>query len=99
MKKLFISQPMQGKSDEEILIERKALIARAQEKIGEEVEALDTFFTDFDGNALAFLGKSISALSEADVAIFGAGWKDARGCRIEHICCVEYGTDRIDDLA
>ena len=35
MKKLFISQPMRGKSDEEILAERKKAIELAQEMIGE----------------------------------------------------------------
>ena len=44
MKKLFISQPMRGKTDEEILKERKALIAKAEERTGEKFEVLETFF-------------------------------------------------------
>ena len=40
MKKLFISQPMRGKSDEDILAERKKAIELAQEMIGEPVEGL-----------------------------------------------------------
>ena len=35
MKKLFISQPMRGKSDEDILEERQKAIKSAEEKIGE----------------------------------------------------------------
>lgn len=42
MKKLFISQPMRGKSDEEILAERKKAIELAQEMIGEPVEVIDS---------------------------------------------------------
>ena len=38
MKKLFISQPMQGKSKEEILAERKTAICQAKEAVGDEVE-------------------------------------------------------------
>lgn len=46
MKKLFISQPMRGRSDEEILNEREMLIAKAKERFG-EVEILDSFFWRF----------------------------------------------------
>ncbi|CRZ34936.1 uncharacterized protein DUF4406 [Herbinix hemicellulosilytica] len=98
MKKLFISQPMRGKSDEEILKEREHAIQKAKELIGEEVEVLDTFFDDFDSNAkpLEYLARSIEYLSKADVAYFAQGWQEARGCRIEHECAVEYGIDRIE---
>ena len=44
MKKLFISQPMRGKSDEDILEERQKAIKSAEEKIGEPVEVIDSFF-------------------------------------------------------
>lgn len=44
MKKLFISRPMQGKSKEEILAERKAAICQAKEAVGDEVEIIDSYF-------------------------------------------------------
>lgn len=44
MKKLFISQPMKGKSDADILAERQKAIKSAEEKIGEPVEVIDSFF-------------------------------------------------------
>lgn len=44
MKKLFVSQPMNGKSSDEILKERKYLIAMAETYPGETLEVLDTFF-------------------------------------------------------
>lgn len=47
MKKLFISQPMNGKTDEKILREREEAILIAQDIVGEEVEVLETFFDDF----------------------------------------------------
>lgn len=99
MKKLFISQPMRGKTDEEILIARKEIAKKAEQVIGEPVEVLESFFGDFkpEGNIpLAYLGKSISLLAEADVAYFGPGWKEARGCKIEHECAREYGIERIE---
>lgn len=31
-----------------------------------------------------------------DVAYFAEGWQEARGCKIEHECAVQYGIDRIE---
>ena len=100
MKKLFISQPMRGLSDEEILKKREEIRIKAEKIIGEPVELIQSFFEDFKpiGNIpVAFLGKSICLLATADVAYFGEGWKDARGCKIEHEVAVQYGIDRIED--
>ena len=98
MKKLFISQPMRGKSDEEILTEREKAIKAAQELVGEPIEVIDSFFQSApaDARPLWFLGKSLELLATADVAYFAEGWQDARGCRIEHECAKEYGIDRIE---
>lgn len=93
MKKLFISQPMRGKTDEEILNERDLAVYAAIEELDEEVEVIESFFqgAPADAKPLWFLGKSLEMLAEADVAYFAPGWKDARGCRIEHMSAVEYG--------
>lgn len=89
---------MRGKSDEDILKEREQAIAKAQETVGEPVEVIDSFFQSApaDARPLWFLGKSLELLSTADIAYFADGWQDARGCRIEHECAVEYGIDRIE---
>jgi hypothetical protein len=100
MKKLFISQPMRGLTDEEILKKREEIRLKAEKTIGEPVELIDSFFEDFKptGNIpVAYLGKSISLMAEADVAYFGEGWKEARGCKIEHEVAVQYNIDRIED--
>lgn len=98
MKRLFISQPMNGKTDEEILLERQTAVEKARELIGEEVEVIDTFYTDFstDAKPLEYLARSIADLAKADVVYFAKGWEEKRGCKIEHICAVEYGIDRIE---
>jgi hypothetical protein len=98
MKKLFISQPMRGKSDEDILEERQKAIEAAEKVIGEPVEVIDSFFEKAPVNAkpLWFLGKSLELLADADVAYFAPGWEDARGCKIEHTCAVEYDINRIE---
>lgn len=44
MKKLFISQPMNGKTDDEILAARANAIQAARDSAKEEVEVIDSFF-------------------------------------------------------
>ena len=43
MKKLFISQPMAGKTDEEIKETRKKAIEYAELLLGEKVEVIESF--------------------------------------------------------
>ena len=89
MKKLFISQPMRGKTDEEILAVREKAIESAKKYLkecGEEDE-------------IEVIAKSLELLSTADVAYFAKGWEDARGCRIENECAIEYGIDVIEDYS
>lgn len=92
MIKLFISQPMNGKTEGEILKERETAIEIAKEKLNDEVEVLDTFFDLEDGKkSLHYLAKSIEFLADADVVYFAEGWDKARGCRLEHMCALAYG--------
>ena len=81
MKKLFISQQMRGKSDDEILLEREKAIKAAEKLVGEPVEVIDSFFQSapVDAKPLWFLGKSLELLADADVAYFAEGWEEARG--------------------
>lgn len=101
MIRLFISQPMKGKTDEEILAVREKAVASAKKILpdGEEVAVIDSFFQNAlaDARPLWFLGKSLELLSTADVAYFAKGWQDARGCRIENTCAIEYGIEAIED--
>ena len=97
MKNVFISQPMRGKTGEEIRAEREKAVETVKAFVNDEVEVLDSYFDDFDGNPLEYLAKSIELLAKADVAYFAKGWEDARGCMIEHICAVEYAIDRIEE--
>lgn len=99
MKKLFISQPMRGKTDEEILAVRAKAVESAESMLGEKVEVIDSFFQNApaDAKPLWYLGKSLELLSTADVAYFAKGWEQYRGCRIENTCAVEYGIGVIED--
>ena len=99
MKKLFISQPMRDKTDEEILAERERAIESAKKHLGDDVEVIDSFFKDapHDAKPLWYLAKSLELLSTADIAYFCKDWDKYRGCKIENTCAIEYGIDVIED--
>ncbi len=96
-KKIFISQPMKGKTEVEIRNERKNLVEEIEKNGG---EVIDSVFTEFDETTykttpLVYLAESIRLLAKADIAIFMPGYYEARGCRIEFDCCQKYDIDCI----
>lgn len=99
MKRLFISQPMNDKTKEEVLEERENAVKRAEEILGEKVEVIDSYFTEEEPEGvnigLWWLGKPIQLLATADVAYFAKGWTKARGCLIESECAFRYGVPEI----
>ena len=94
MTKIFISQPMNGKTTEEIENERDSIIDRLSTQFPRS-DIIYSFFKDapHDTKPLWYLGESIKLMSEADVVFFCNGWQTARGCQIEHDCALEYGID------
>lgn len=100
MKKIFISQPMRGKSNDEIKFERLKAIEWIKGYFkDEEVEIIDSFFENapVDMKPLWYLSKSLELLSEADAAYFVDGWNSARGCNVEHVCAATYGIEIIHE--
>lgn len=102
--RLFISQPMRGKTDEQIEREREELveIAEAMYFGCGGVEVIDSFFKG-GLNAptgskvpLYHLSKSLELLATADAVIFAKDWQGARGCRIEHECAKQYRVPMIE---
>lgn len=90
MKKIMISQPMRGKTNEEIRREREHLVKEIESN-GDIV--LDTIFGEPPKNideAIYYLSKSIEFIGKVDVVYFMKGWEKARGCKIEHEVAVEY---------
>ena len=87
--KIMISQPMKGKSEEQIRTERENVIKELEAQ-GHEV--IDTVF-DFgpEKNPIHYLAKSIETMAEIDCVVFMQGWNQARGCRIEYQIALEYG--------
>ena len=99
--KAMLSQPMAGKTDEEIVATREKAI-NALEAKGYRV--VNTLFEFSDRNLkkrgvaqipLYFLAKSLENMSLCHAVYFCKGWENARGCRIEHDAAVAYGLEII----
>lgn len=98
--KAMLSQPMAGKTQEEIIATREKAIAVLRDK---GYEVVNTLFTDewYSKEAmesrgvvqipLCFLAKSLENMSLCHAAYFCKGWEKARGCKIEHDAAVAYG--------
>jgi hypothetical protein len=111
MKKLFVSVPMKGRTEEEIKssIQKMKKIAEIYE--GEELELIDSYIdeepTENCNRGVWFLAKSIDMLSEADVFIGIQECYDWKGCWIENGVAEKYDIKRysvsadyvIDDYA
>lgn len=96
----MLSQPMAGKTEQEIKETREKAI-KALESMGYEI--VNTLFTDDWYSKenmgkrgvvqipLCFLAKSLENMSLCHAAYFCKGWEKARGCKIEHDAAVAYG--------
>lgn len=69
----------------------------AEKQVSEPIEVIDSFFQSApaDAKPLWYLGESLKLLATADVAYFAKGWDEARGCKIENTCAIEYGIETI----
>ena len=94
MKKLFVSVPMKGRTEEEIKasIQKMKKIAEIYE--GEELELIDSYVEDNppknNSQAIWYLGKSLEKLSEADIFIGIEDDYDWSGCYIERMTAHRY---------
>ncbi len=100
MRKAMLSQPMAGKTQEEIIATREKAIAALKAR---GFEVINTLFTDEWYSKekmeergvvqipLCFLAKSLENMSLCHAAYFCKGWEQARGCKIEHDAAVAYG--------
>lgn len=87
--KIMISQPMRGKTNEQIREERGELVKELESQ-GHKV--IDTVLDISENKSpVYYLSKSIELLDKADAVVFMKGWQEARGCRIEYTVAVEYG--------
>lgn len=102
--KAMLSQPMAGKTEQEITDTRNRAIEALKAR---GYEVVNTLFTDEWYSKekmqergvvqipLCFLAKSLENMSLCHAAYFCRGWENARGCRIEHDAAMAYGLEII----
>ena len=109
-KNIFISQPMTGKSEEEILATRQEAIDKIHQlasKDGKQVNIIDSYIDDatrneFQGRMgdainwdIYWLSQSLQKLALADTIWLCDGWEYSKGCNVELECAIQYGLDII----
>lgn len=105
MKKVMISQPMNGKTLEQIIMARGHASCCVKDR--KDVEFIDTIYSD-DNNRmgvkyaesckhpdLAYLALSLLDMADCDTVVFAKGYESARGCQVEHLAAEKYGLEII----
>lgn len=95
MKKLFISVPMNGRTEEAIKASIEKMHRIAEAAVGEELERIPSYIETMPPetamDAVWYLGKSIQMLAEADYMVVIDHSYDYRGCFIEEEVARKYG--------
>lgn len=95
MKKLFISCPMKGRTEEAIRKSMEFMHDYAELVTGEPLEVIESYSEGQVGFAkhpsVLSLGRSIELMADADYVV-GIGWSEVyRGCVIEREVAQRYG--------
>ena len=105
-KNIFISQPMTGKSEEEILATRQKEIEKIHQFFdadGVEINIIASYIDDatrkyFEEHItdginwdIYWLSQSLQRLALADTIWLCEGWEYSKGCNIELKCAIQYG--------
>ena len=105
-KNIFISQPMSGKSEEEILATRQKEIEKIHQFFdadGVEINIIASYIDDATRKHfkkyvsddinwdIFWLSQSLERLAMADMIWLCDGWEYSNGCNIELECATRYG--------
>jgi len=102
MKKVFLSLPMSSQEDEQVLqhIEsmKEAWLSFYTEDTTEFVDSFVNnlsrdYYVNSDHYSIACLGTALIKLAECDIIFIGEGWKNSRGCTLEHEVAKSYGLE------
>ena len=105
-KNIFISQPMTGKSEEEILATRQKEIEKIHQLFdadGVEINIIASYIDDATRKHfqkyvsddinwdIFWLSQSLERLAMADIIWLCDGWECSKGCNVELECAMQYG--------
>ena len=91
--KVFLSHPMNGLSESEIMSIRDSAYTYLQAVYGniKIIDNLHIYEAPKNSGRLWHLGRSIQQMKEADAIYFCGDWENARGCLIERQVAEKYG--------
>lgn len=91
--KVFLTHPMNGLSESEIMSIRDSAYTYLQAVYGniKIIDNLRLYEAPKGAGRLWHLGRSIQQLEEADAIYFCEGWENARGCCVEECVARYYG--------
>lgn len=89
--KIMISQPMKGKTNEQIREENAELVRKLQEEGHEVVDTVVENIPADEDAVIYMLSQSIRCIGKVDALYFRQGWEKEGSCKIEHQVVVENG--------
>ena len=96
--KVFLSHPMHGLTEEQIMSIRDSAYYYLRSVYGniEIIDNLHIYEAPKNSGCLWHFGRSIQQMEEADAIYFCEGWENARGCLIERQVAEKYGLRILD---
>lgn len=90
---VFISQPMESLTNNEIKQRRLELLNMIKERYPtKEIHLIANPPCPCGCNSSVwYLGKFLECIAQADLVFFSKNWECTRGCSFEHSICVYYG--------
>lgn len=91
---VFLSYPMNGKTEDEMSMMRNAMM----ENYDAVTKCTNTYISNHEcshSTRLECLGEAIKLMSKADIVLFHPDWDKARGCKVENYAAVSYGKNTL----
>lgn len=92
--KVFISQPMRGKTKKQILSERKTvvdIIEKNGDTVVSSIFVKKGKYPSDKNKRIWYLARALKRMSKADAVYFMDGWEESDGCSIEYEIAKKYG--------
>jgi len=95
--KIFISQPITGKSTAEIMATRKNITSKLNLKYPGSTIINSLILGGNDTTDVKYLGMTISLMGDADLVVMASNRSTSKGCQVEQYVATLYDIPVIDE--
>ena len=95
--KIFISQPITGKSNSEIFATRKNIVSKLHTKYPDATIINSIILGGNDTNDIKYLGLTLNLMSDADLIVMAKDRANSKGCQVEQYVATIYNKEIIDE--